>query len=111
MPPYPWLYTQRLDTNSLPARIAALRRVGVPYEPGFENGDAQKDLAAQAARIVVSLRVGSITNAPADAEIIGMIAYLQRLGTDIKSAPPAAQSTEGTVPVAALTSPPHPKSP
>jgi cytochrome c oxidase cbb3-type subunit I/II len=108
MPPYPWLYTQRLDTNSLPARIAALRRVGVPYAPGFENGDAQKDLATQAARIVVSLRVGSITNAPADAEIIGLIAYLQRLGTDIKSAPPAAQSTEGSVPVAALTSNPNP---
>jgi cytochrome c oxidase cbb3-type subunit I/II len=108
MPPYPWLYTQRLDTNSLPARIAALRRVGVPYAPGFENGDAQKDLATQAARIVVSLRVGSITNAPADAEIIGLIAYLQRLGTDIKSAPAAAQSTEGSVPVAALTSNPNP---
>jgi len=86
MPPYPWLLTQRLDTNALPARIAALRRVGVPYPPGFEHGDAQKQLEAQAATIIESLRQGSITNAPADREIIGLIAYLQRLGTDAKTA-------------------------
>ncbi|MFO1460807.1 MAG: cytochrome-c oxidase, cbb3-type subunit I [Verrucomicrobiota bacterium] len=102
MPPYPWLYTQTLDTNALPARIAALRKVGVPYPPGFENGDAQKQLAAQAAKIVVNLRVGSITNAAPNAEIIGLIAYLQRLGTDIKSAPAAADAGDGSVPVAAL---------
>ncbi|MBL9173786.1 MAG: cytochrome-c oxidase, cbb3-type subunit I [Verrucomicrobiales bacterium] len=102
MPPYPWLYTQTLDTNALPARIAALRKVGVPYPPGFENGEAQKQLAAQAAKIVVNLRVGSITNAAPNAEIIGLIAYLQRLGTDIKSAPAAADAGDGSVPVAAL---------
>jgi cbb3-type cytochrome c oxidase subunit II len=37
MPRYSWLLTQTLDTTSLPARISALRRVGVPYPPGYED--------------------------------------------------------------------------
>jgi cytochrome c oxidase cbb3-type subunit I/II len=87
MPRYPWLLTQKLDTNSLPARLAALRKTGVPYPPGFENGDAQMELRAQAGKVIANLAQGSITNAPPDTEIIALIAYLQRLGTDIKAAP------------------------
>lgn len=90
MPAYPWLYTQKLDTNALPARIRALRKVGVPYPEGYERGPAAKELQSQAAKIVANLKLGSISNAPPDAEIIGLIAYLQRLGSDIKAAPRAA---------------------
>jgi cytochrome c oxidase cbb3-type subunit I/II len=86
MPRYDWLLTQKLDTDSLPSRLAALRRVGVPYPEGFENGPAQKDLQAQAARIVADLKQGSVTAEP-DREIIALIAYLERLGTDIKALP------------------------
>jgi len=86
MPRYSWLLTQKLDTTSLPARLKALRRVGVPYPDGYENGPAQKDLTAQSAKIVENLKIGSITAQP-DREIIAVIAYLQRLGTDIKAAP------------------------
>jgi cytochrome c oxidase cbb3-type subunit I/II len=93
MPPYPWLLTQNLDTNALPARIGALRKVGVPYPEGFENGPAQQELEAQAKKIVANLQLGMISNAPPSSEIIGLIAYLQRLGTDIKSAPPQAEVT------------------
>ena len=86
MPRYPWLLTQTLDTSSLPARIKALRKVGVPYPAGFENGAAQKDLEAQSAKIVASLKTGMV-NTETNREIIAIIAYLQRLGTDIKYAP------------------------
>ena len=94
MPNYPWLLSQDLDTNSLPARISALRKVGVPYPVGFENGDAQKDMQAQQAKVVADLKVGMVTADP-NKEIIALIAYLQRLGTDIKAAPvtPAAPLT------------------
>jgi cytochrome c oxidase cbb3-type subunit I/II len=96
MPAYPWLLSQKLETNSLPARISALRKVGVPYPEGYEQL-ALKDLNAQAAKIADSLKTGSI-KADSDKEIIALIAYLQRLGTDIKAptAPPATpiQSTE-----------------
>ena len=87
MPRYSWLLSQKLDLESLPARLGALRKVGVPYPAGFENGPAQKDLQAQAAKIVANLKQGSVTAEP-DREIIAVIAYLQRLGTDIKAAAP-----------------------
>jgi cytochrome c oxidase cbb3-type subunit I/II len=90
MPRYPWLLTQKLDTASLPARINALRKVGVPYPAGYENGPAQKDLDAQAAKIVQSLKLGLVNTATTNDEVIALIAYLQRLGTDIKAAPAAA---------------------
>jgi len=95
MPRYPWLLTQELDTTSLPARIGALRKVGVPYPPGYENHQAAKDLEAQAGQVVLNLKVGMI-NAATNREIIAVIAYLQRLGTDIKSPPPS-----GAVPTTA----------
>jgi cytochrome c oxidase cbb3-type subunit I/II len=86
MPRYSWLLTQKMETDSLPARLNALRKVGVPYPAGFENGPAQKDLQAQADKVVANLKMGSVKADP-DKEIIALIAYLQRLGTDIKSAP------------------------
>ena len=86
MPRYPWLLTQELDTASLPSRIRALRKVGVPCPEGYEHGPAQEALDTQAAQVVDNLKEGLIETTP-DREIIALIAYLQRLGTDIKGAP------------------------
>jgi len=92
MPRYPWLLTQKLDTAPLASRIAALRKTGVPYPAGFEQ-TAQADLQKQAAKIVANLKTGMV-EAPPDREIIALIAYLQRLGTDIKTeAQPAPAKT------------------
>ncbi len=88
MPRYPWLLTQKLDTDCLPARIGALRKVGVPYPAGYE-GKALGELKAQANTIVNNLKGGQVTT-EADKEIVAVIAYLQRLGTDIKASPKAA---------------------
>jgi len=74
-----------MEVDTLPSHLIALRRIGVPYPVGYENGPAQKDLQAQADKIVANLKQGSITAEP-DKEIVALIAYLQRLGTDIKSA-------------------------
>jgi len=104
MPSYAWLLKQKLDTNAVLPRIAALRKVGVPYPAGYEQR-ALTDLAGQANEVVKNLKMGSITATP-DKEIIALIAYLQRLGTDIKGSPPpvpppaapeppATRSTEG----------------
>ncbi|MGA3179251.1 MAG: cytochrome-c oxidase, cbb3-type subunit I [Verrucomicrobiota bacterium] len=87
MPRYSWLLTQELDITSLPARISAMRRVGVPYPAGYES-KAAADLKQQAGKIVENLQVGQIKTQP-DREIIAVIAYLQRLGTDIKLEPKA----------------------
>ena len=85
MPPYPWLLTGDLDTAVLPARLQALRRVGVPYPEGYEEEKAFEDLERQAAAITESLQAGGVPEAQADKEIVALIAYLQRLGTDIKA--------------------------
>jgi cytochrome c oxidase cbb3-type subunit I/II len=94
MPNYTWLFSHQLDTTVIGDRMRALRKVGVPYtDDQIQN--APRSIDAQTQRIVANLKTGSITNAPSDREIIALIAYLQRLGTDIKSAP-AATNTVNT---------------
>jgi cytochrome c oxidase cbb3-type subunit I/II len=61
--------------------------VGVPYPEGFEQ-IAVAEANKQAAQVVANLKQGTVTAEP-DREIIALIAYLQRLGTDIKIAPTA----------------------
>ncbi len=84
MPKYPWLYTQEMEVDTLPARIGALRKVGVPYPEGAEDTAAQ-ELESQALQIVENLKKDMIENPETDKEIIALIAYLQRLGRDIKT--------------------------
>jgi cytochrome c oxidase cbb3-type subunit I/II len=86
MPNYPWLLTSKLDTSVVRDRMSALRKTGVPYTDA-DLQDTTGSIAAQSGRIVANLAGGSISNAPPDREIIALIAYLQRLGTDIKAAP------------------------
>ncbi|HEV2209216.1 MAG TPA: cytochrome-c oxidase, cbb3-type subunit I [Verrucomicrobiae bacterium] len=112
MPRYPWLFTQILETNSLPARLKALRKVGVPYPLSYEDGPAEKELQAQAAQVVLNLKTGQV-NASPDREIVAVIAYLQRLGKDIKAtsqpATPVATATAGVTTAAATAGAPTPK--
>jgi cytochrome c oxidase cbb3-type subunit I/II len=82
MPAYPWLYNQVIDRSMTAPKINALRTIGVPYPPDY-NELADADIDVQAAKIVENLSLEGIEVMP-DAEIIALIAYLQRLGTDIK---------------------------
>jgi cytochrome c oxidase cbb3-type subunit I/II len=82
MPSYPWLYTQKMDLESLPSKINALRTLGVPYEKNFEN-NSTADLLRQSDLITKDLLKSGVP-AEADKEILALIAYLQRLGMDIK---------------------------
>jgi cytochrome c oxidase cbb3-type subunit I/II len=92
MPNYPWLLSDKLDVAVIGDRMRALRKVGVPYTDEQIEG-APKSIEAQSKKIVANLATGSISNAPPDREIIAVIAYLQRLGTDIKAAPAATNAT------------------
>ncbi|MFM7194935.1 MAG: cytochrome-c oxidase, cbb3-type subunit II, partial [Bacteroidota bacterium] len=83
MPAYPWLYEQALDKSNTAGKISALRKVGVPYEEGYES-QAVADLDKQAAEIAARLKAENY-EIPADAEIVALIAYLQRLGKDIRN--------------------------
>jgi cytochrome c oxidase cbb3-type subunit I/II len=87
MPGYTWLYDASLDTSHIEGKIITLRRLGVPYPEGYEQ-KAEADLRAQAARLADGMAKGGLP-ANADREIIALIAYLQRLGTDINTTSPA----------------------
>ncbi|TCC97067.1 cytochrome-c oxidase, cbb3-type subunit I [Pedobacter hiemivivus] len=83
MPPYEWLITQTLDTTTTRSKINAMRTLGVPYPEGYEHS-ANRDLDIQAKGIAEDLRKNNV-KVKSDKEIIALIAYLQRLGTDIKA--------------------------
>jgi cytochrome c oxidase cbb3-type subunit I/II len=85
MPSYSWLLDNDLDTSSTAAKIRAMRTLGVPYPEGFDK-IANKNLTAQSDSIAASLKKDGIETL-SDKEIIAVIAYLQRLGTDIKATP------------------------
>jgi cytochrome c oxidase cbb3-type subunit I/II len=95
MPAYPWMNENELSTDLLENKINAMKTMGVPYPENYDK-KALSDLKKQANEIAVDI----VNNIPgkklSDAEkaekvksieskeIIAIIAYLQRLGTDIK---------------------------
>ena len=81
MPAYSFMLEQELDTASTPAKIRTMQRLGVPYPDGYD-ARANADLMKQAESIQANLAKDGIKT-PANKEIIAVIAYLQRLGTDI----------------------------
>lgn len=102
MPAYTWLFdNQPMDYSGTEAKMKAMQTLGVPYTDA-DIANAQNSIQAQASTIEKNL-----TNDPdfvksyeaskkkaadngekfvpmKDREIVAMIAYLQRLGTDIK---------------------------
>lgn len=83
MPEYGWLLTQKLDTTTTAAKIRGMQTLGVPYPLGFDK-IANRELEKQAKTITDNLHTDHIS-VKSDKEIIAIIAYLQRLGMDIKA--------------------------
>jgi cytochrome c oxidase cbb3-type subunit I/II len=66
----------------MPNKIRAMQTLGVPYPEGYDQ-IAVEDMNYQAQQIADGLGKEGIEVLP-NTEIIALIAYLQRLGTDIK---------------------------
>jgi len=100
MPNYQWIVKNDLDTSDIKAKMRTLRTLGTKLKNGTEVytdayiEDAPNLLAKQAKEIAADLE-GSVTSSKqyADAfggekvdlskkEVVALIAYLQRLGTD-----------------------------
>ena len=109
MPSYQWLVTDEHDRSDVEAKMEAMVQLGVPYtEEDIAN--AQQSMAEQAEEIEKSLYTdpefertyeadkkyaqenGLDFVEMRDREIVALIAYLQRLGTDIK-----IEGTEETI--------------
>ncbi len=101
MPSYPWLLKNKLDKSSTEAKMRTMVSLGVPYTEE-EIANAQQQMTEQGTQIEQNLyndpdfaesyeadkknaaESGSDFVEMKDREIVAIIAYLQRLGTDIK---------------------------
>jgi cytochrome c oxidase cbb3-type subunit I/II len=89
MPAYPWLLENDLDMSLISAKVKTMQTLGVPYSDEAITS-AMQDATQQAEEIAATLKKEGITVAP-NKEIVALIAYLQRLGTDIKATDKTAQ--------------------
>lgn len=103
MPAYTWMKENDMDVSLLEKKIKAMQKMEVPYPKGYEK-TAIKDLEKQALEIATDI----VNNLPVELqktinkeaeinklkkkEIVALIAYLQRLGIDIKAEDPVAVS-------------------
>ncbi len=95
MPRYPFLLTTGIDIMRTPKMIKAMQTLGVPYEKGYHNR-ANQDLDKQAKEITTDLMKSDLVKQTMELEgvkdltytkMVALVAYLQRIGTDIKAAP------------------------
>ncbi len=98
MPAYQWLIRNKHDLTNTESKMRAMVSLGVPYTDA-DIANARDDMKSQSEKIVENLyqdpdikksfedekqALGSEFVPLKDREIIALIAYLQRLGTDIK---------------------------
>ena len=83
MPPYAFLLEHDLDLSHTQAKLEAQMMLGVPYTPAMAASSVT-DAQAQAADIAAQVEKDGGPAGLQNKEIIALVAYLQRLGTDIK---------------------------
>lgn len=82
MPAYPWLFRRTINGSEIAAKVRTMQQLGVPYPAGYDQV-AAADMQRQAEEITQRLAADKI-EIKSDKEIVALIAYLQRLGKDIK---------------------------
>lgn len=84
MPTYEWMFGTELNTSNTQGKLAAMASLGVPYSEGYIDS-AEYYLDEQAEQIAAELmaQMDGVEVHPRE-EIVALIAYLQRLGTDIQ---------------------------
>ncbi len=108
MPAYQWLIRNELDKSETEAKMRTMVKLGVPYTDD-DIANAQQSMREQGTQIEKNLYTdpdfASTYEADKKAggdgfvemrnrEIVALIAYLQRLGTDIKVKDPEVSSTQ-----------------
>jgi cytochrome c oxidase cbb3-type subunit I/II len=90
MPAYPGMMTNALDWPSVQKHVDGMAMLGVPYGDLVQEGRAIESAKAQAKTIADDI---AATGGPAgleDKEVVALVAYLQRLGTDIRKQEPGS---------------------
>jgi cytochrome c oxidase cbb3-type subunit I/II len=83
MPRYPHLITDRIPWGTVQRRVDAMAMLGVPYGAAALR-DAAGLARAQAEAIAAEIAAQGGPADLADREVVALIAYMQRLGTDIQ---------------------------
>jgi cytochrome c oxidase cbb3-type subunit I/II len=84
MPAYPWMAVNDLNLNKTARKIEVLQMLDTPYPEGYAS-QAVADAKKQAKEVADQLRGEGVDQEGLEnKEIVALIAYLQRLGTDIK---------------------------
>jgi cytochrome c oxidase cbb3-type subunit I/II len=96
MPNYPWLLVDTLDFPGIQKKVDAMAMLGVPYGDAVNHAEALA--RAQAMHVASSIGEQGGPKDLGDKKLIALIAYLQRLGTDIR--PPPGEAAKDT-PIAA----------
>ena len=82
MPEYSWLYKEKTDYGVLSKKLGVLAALGVPYTED-EINQAANSAREQAKKITEGMASSGVEAKMANKQIIALIAYLQRIGTDI----------------------------
>ena len=117
MPPYPWLFEKEIDLESIPVRIRAMQALGVPYTDAQREASG-RDAVLQALLIAEEIETDNggplydadgqpIVLADEDTvtEVVAMIAYMKRLGTDLFLTPDDEELLEAEADVALQPAP------
>ncbi|MGE3106871.1 MAG: cytochrome-c oxidase, cbb3-type subunit I [Phycisphaerales bacterium] len=83
MPTYAHLLEEKLNFDEIQGRVNAMAMLGVPYGQAVLEGNAPEIARRQAKKIGEDLVKQGGYDKMDDKKIIALIAYLQRLGTDI----------------------------
>ena len=85
MPPYAFLMENTLDLSLTKRKLEVLHDLGHLYDRAMIDG-AEADARAQAERVTASLRKDgqALADAEGRSEAVALIAFLQRLGSDIR---------------------------
>ncbi|MCC6320932.1 MAG: cytochrome-c oxidase, cbb3-type subunit I [Phycisphaerales bacterium] len=95
MPSYAHLLESRLDMGEVARHVRAQAMIGVPYGEMVKEGKAAESARAQAKQIADDIATSGGPTGLEDKKVTALIAYLQRLGTDISKPPPAAPAEAG----------------
>ena len=91
MPPYRELVSNPLDFGAIQQRVDAMAMLGVPYGDAVHH--APEMARAQAREVAKRIEAQGGPPGLEDREVIAMIAYIQRLGTDIRGGATLAQGS------------------
>ena len=83
MPPYAWMLDKSIDFDGIQSRVDAMAMLGVPYGDAIGNAPEMARVQAAAIAAEIEEQGGPPATELQDKTVIALIAYLQRLGTDI----------------------------